>query len=173
MLIYYSNHVLSRVGEASSADSEIDVFNQRPLLHTMGFGLVNFFFALPAFLLIDMMGRRTLLLGTFPLLCLSHLIMACSSASHGTQRVNTFLAGYYLFGIFYSPGEGPVPFVYASESMPLSIREEGMGLVTSINWLLNWLVAFIAPYQFDSLGMGGTFALYAAFCFLLFFVILL
>lgn len=38
-----------------------------------------------------------------------------------------------LFSVAYSPGEGPVPFVYGSESMPLYCRDLGMSLVTAIN----------------------------------------
>lgn len=171
VLIYYSNYVLQVVNQGDQPNPL--VYNQDALLNTMGFGIVNFVFALPAFLLIDMMGRRTLLLTTFPFLAFSHTIMACSAALPVGPRRKMFLAGFYLFGIFYSPGEGPVPFVYASESMPLSIREEGMGLVTSINWLLNWVVAFSAPYLFSQLHMGGTFALYAVLCVVLWFFILL
>lgn len=39
-----------------------------------------------------------------------------------------------LFSVAYSPGEGPVPFVYGSESLPLYCRDLGMSLVTAINW---------------------------------------
>ena len=139
----------------------------------MGFGITNFVFALPAFLLIDVVGRRTLLLSTFPFLAISHMIMALASLGSDKMRPSVFLAGYYIFAIFYSPGEGPVPFVYASESMPLSIRDEGMGIVTSVNWLFNWLVAFTAPFLFKHLGRGGTFGLYAGLCVCLWVLILL
>ena len=146
----------------------------------MGFGLINFVFALPAFFLIDHLGRRTLLLLTFPVLAIAHTVTAASfptsSNASGQPGLKQFLTGYYLFGIFYSFGEGPVPFVYASESMPLFVRDESMGFVTSVNWLFNWLVAFTAPYLFDSehgLGSGGTFAFYAGWCLLLWFLILL
>jgi hypothetical protein len=30
----------------------------------------------------------------------------------------------YLFDIFYSPGEGPVPFTYSAEAFPLYYRGE-------------------------------------------------
>lgn len=156
----------------SSTDGSIRIDNQPALLYTMGFGIINFVFATPAFFLIDLVGRRTLLLTTFPFLALSNMITAISFAYNGKTRIAIFLTGYYLFGVFYSPGEGPVPFVYAAECMPLYIRDEGMGLVTSINWLFNWLIAFTAPKFFQRFGEGGTFAWYAVWCVILWFAIL-
>lgn len=181
VLIYYSNYVLEKSilnGACAPTDAEQALaVNRAALLHTLGFGLINLFFALPAFFLIDHLGRRTLLLLTFPVLAIAHTVTATSFPSHsdsgGKSGLNQFLVGYYLFGIFYSFGEGPVPFVYASESMPLFVRDESMGFVTSVNWLLNWLVALTAPFLFDSLGSGGTFAFYAVWCLLLWFMILL
>lgn len=37
--------------------------------------------------------------------------------------------------VFYSPGEGPVPFTYSAEAFPLYIRDLGMSLATAICWL--------------------------------------
>jgi len=181
VLIYYSNYVLEKSilnGACAPTDAqEALTVNGAALLHTMGFGLINLFFALPAFFLIDHLGRRTLLLLTFPVLALAHTVTATSFPSHaesgGKSGLHQFLAGYYLFGIFYSFGEGPVPFVYASESMPLFVRDESMGFVTSVNWFFNWLVALSAPFLFVKLGSGGTFAFYALWCLLLWFLILL
>ena len=45
----------------------------------------------------------------------------------------------YLFAMFYSPGEGPVPFTYSAEVFPLSHREVGMGWAVAIN--LFWAAA--------------------------------
>jgi hypothetical protein len=39
----------------------------------------------------------------------------------------------YVFAMFYSPGEGPVPFTYSAEVFPLSHREVGMGLAVATN----------------------------------------
>lgn len=42
--------------------------------------------------------------------------------------------GIYLFGIVYSPGEGPVPFTYSAEAYPLYVRGLGMSLATATTW---------------------------------------
>lgn len=144
------------------------------LLVSMGFGIINFTFALPAFYTIDTFGRRSLLLVTFPFLAIFQLLTAIALTGHqGTHWVAKVpglgIVAMYLFGIFYSPGEGPVPFVYAAESMPLYIRDVGMGLVTSVNWL----IAFTAPWFFDQFKPYGAFLWYAAWCVVLWFMIFL
>ncbi len=52
----------------------------------------------------------------------------------GTARVANVALGIYLFGIVYSPGEGPVPFTYSAEAYPLYIRPFGMSLATATTW---------------------------------------
>ena len=76
----------------------------------MGVGMINFFFAIPAFFTIDRFGRRNLLLVTFPFLALFQLLSAIAFEVRNTHLV---IAGLYLFALAYSPGEGPVPFVGA------------------------------------------------------------
>ena len=78
----------------------------------------------------------------------------------------------YFFDVFYSLGTGPVPFVYASESMPLYVRDLGMSVATSVNWILNWLLAFTFTNYWNHMGPTGTFCFFAAFCLLGFFLIL-
>lgn len=139
----------------------------------MGFGLINFFFASPAFFLIDTVGRRTLLLCTLPFLALSHLITAIASAPTNYHVGPAIaLVGMYIFGAFYSFGLGPIPFVYAAESVPLYCREVSMAIVVSINWLFNWILAFSGPLMFESMQPAGTFGFYSGFCVVLTIMIL-
>ena len=44
--------------------------------------------------------------------------------------------GIYLFTIFYSSGEGPVPFTYSAEAFPLKVRDLGMSFATAVTWFL-------------------------------------
>ena len=95
-------------------------------LFSMGFGIINFVFALPAIKLIDTFGRRNLLLFTFPLMLVFQLFTGLAFLA---DNVNTkgplVVIGMYLFSAAYSPGEGPVPFTYCSECMPLYVRDLG------------------------------------------------
>jgi hypothetical protein len=150
--------------------------NERSLLLSMGFGIINFVFALPAVWTIDTFGRRNLLLFTFPFLALFQGIMVVAFALRNdyTRRYLS-IVGMYLFGIAYSPGEGPVPFVYSSEAMPLYNRDYGMGVVTAINWLFNFIVSFTWPMMSSSNAMttSGAFAWYAVWCVIGWWMILL
>ncbi|KAI0447220.1 hypothetical protein F4803DRAFT_546436 [Xylaria telfairii] len=113
-----------------------------PFYFSLGFGLLNWVFSFPALFLIDTLGRRGLLLLTFPFLAIFQALMAT------TAWVNSFpglIISMYLFCVFYSLGEGPVPFVYASESMPLHHRDNGMGLTTFVTWIFHFVLTISWP----------------------------
>ena len=78
------------------------------LLASMGTGILNWIFALPAFLTIDTFGRRNLLLVTFPFLSITLFWTGFSFWLQDTQKkVAMVTTGMYLFEVFYSPGMGP------------------------------------------------------------------
>lgn len=95
------------------------------LLFSLGTGILNWIFALPAFLTIDTFGRRFLLLVTFPFLCITLLWTGFSfwipQDTHPTARTAMITTGMYLYEVFYSPGMGPVPFSYSAESFPMQV----------------------------------------------------
>ena len=105
------------------------------LFASFGFGLINFIFAWPAIWTIDTYGRRSLLLFTFPNMAWSLLAVGLCSLIPSSSKAHLGLMAVfiYVFAMFYSPGEGPVPFTYSAEVFPLSHREVGMGLAVATN----------------------------------------
>ncbi|KAF9732672.1 hypothetical protein PMIN06_002873 [Paraphaeosphaeria minitans] len=164
---YYSSTILADPQHASYQPRDA-------LLISMGFGIINFLFAIPAIWTIDSFGRRNLLLSTFPFMALFQIIMVIAFALPGRSSAQHVLVilGMYLFGVAYSPGEGPVPFVYSAESMPLYNRDFGMGIVTSVNWFWNFFIAITWPKFSFAFGTSGAFGWYAAWCIVGFFMIL-
>ncbi|KAI1430662.1 hypothetical protein GGR50DRAFT_698783 [Xylaria sp. CBS 124048] len=133
------------------------------LAASLGFGAVNFLFAIPALYTIDTFGRRKLLLFTFPLMSLFLFYTGFSFyIPSGTARTANVALGIYLFGIVYSPGEGPVPFTYSAEAYPLYIRPFGMSLATATTWFFNAVVSITWPSLVMSWTNAGAFSWYAA-----------
>ena len=140
-------------------------------------------FAIPAIYTIDTFGRRNLLLTTFPLMSLFLFFTGFSffipEATMHTARIACVALGIYLFGMVYSPGEGPVPLfvertmlifsepakvsgsTYSAEAYPLYIRALGMSLATATTWFFNFVLSITWPSLQTAFTTQGAFAFYA------------
>ena len=117
---------------------DADFSQQSALAASFGFGIINWLFAIPAIYTIDTFGRRNLLLTTFPLMAIFLFFTAFSYyIQNDTARIGCITLGIYLFGVVYSPGEGPVPFTYSAEAYPLYVRSLGMSLATATTWFFS------------------------------------
>jgi MFS family permease len=160
ILAYYSTQIFVDAGFSIT----------QALLVSMGTGIVNWLFAIPAIYTIDTFGRRNLLLTTFPIMALCLLFTGFSfyapdtadEGSYNTTRVALIATGIYLFMAVYSPGEGPVPFTYSAEAFPLYIRDTGMSFATATCWGFNFIISFTWPALLGAFGPTGAFGWYAA-----------
>lgn len=144
------------------------------LLASMGTGILNWVFAVPALFTIDRWGRRNLLLLTFPFLSITLLWTGMSFfIQEEKKRVAMVATGMYLFEIFYSPGEGPVPFTYSAEAFPMHVRDVGMSWATATTWCFNFIISFTWPSLQRVFTTPGAFSWYAAWCLILWVLILL
>ncbi|RAL62826.1 hypothetical protein DID88_004668 [Monilinia fructigena] len=153
VIAFYSSTVFQKAGAGRI----------NALLASWGFGLINFIFAWPAIWTIDTYGRRTLLLFTFPNMAWSILAVALCSLIPETSRAHLGLMALfiYVYGAFYSPGEGPVPFTYSAEVFPLSHREVGMGWAVATNLFWAAVLGITLPRMLDVFTVAGTFGFYA------------
>ncbi|KAL0262551.1 hypothetical protein SLS55_001519 [Diplodia seriata] len=132
-------------------------------------------FALPAVHQIDTLGRRTLLLITFPGMALTLLAAGFCFYIPDTNEARLDLITFFLFlfAVFYSPGEGPVPFTYSSEAFPLSHREVGMSWAVATNLFWAAILNTVFPRLTDALGNTGALGLFAGLNVLAFVMIFL
>ncbi|KAL1632495.1 hypothetical protein SLS56_003574 [Neofusicoccum ribis] len=165
VIAYYSSSIFRDSGfSAKSA-----------LAASLGFGIINFLFAIPAIYTIDTFGRRNLLLTTFPLMAIFLLFTGMCffiPESSLKVRVGLIALGIYLFGIVYSPGEGPVPFTYSAEAYPLYVRAYGMSLATATTWFFNFVLSITWPSLQAAFTPQGAFGWYAAWNVVGFFLVL-
>ncbi|KAK2748615.1 hypothetical protein FQN55_004168 [Onygenales sp. PD_40] len=170
VIAYYSSEIFLDAGFSQKAS----------LAASFGFGVINWLFAIPAVYTIDTFGRRNLLLTTFPLMGLFLLFTGFSfwiptdgSETMRNAHTGCVALGIYLFGIVYSPGEGPVPFTYSAEAYPLYVRAYGMSLATATTWFFNFLLAITWPSLQEAFRPQGAFGWYAGWNIVGFVLVLL
>ncbi|OCT54092.1 sugar transporter [Cladophialophora carrionii] len=153
IIAFYSSTVFSQAGASVTGS----------LLASWGFGLINFIFAWPAVWTIDTFGRRALLLFTFPNMCWTLLAAGfCFWIPESSDAHLGMIAFFiYLFDIFYSPGEGPVPFTYSAEVFPLSHREVGMSWAVATNNFWASVLSLTFPRMLQAMTPQGAFGFYA------------
>ncbi|KAL8710384.1 MAG: hypothetical protein Q9220_004985 [cf. Caloplaca sp. 1 TL-2023] len=143
---------------------------------SLGFGLINWVFAIPAIYTIDTFGRRNLLLITYPFLSLFLFFTGFSFSipkeTNNNARLACIALGIYLFGITYSPGQGPVPFTYSAEAYPLYVRAYGMSVATATTWFFNALLSITWPSMQTAFTTQGAFSWYATWNIVGFFLVL-
>lgn len=132
------------------------------LCASLGFGLINFFFAFPAIFMIDKYGRRFLLLHTFPWLGLFLLIAGFAFWIPDLQaRIGVVTMGIYVFSAIYSFSCGPVPFIVAAESANLASRSLNSSMFTVVLWGFNFILSVTWPSMKVAMREQGAFGFYA------------
>jgi len=126
----------------------------------------------------DTYGRRSLLLFTFPNMAWSLLVVGlCSLIASGSSdsklRLGLMAFFIYVFAMFYSPGEGPVPYAYSAEVFPLSHREVGMGFAVATCLFWAAVLGITLPRMIHVFGIVGAFGFYAGLNVLAFIMIFL
>ena len=64
----------------------------------------------------------------------------------------------------FALGCGPIPWVYLPEILPPAIKGPAQSFATGVNWAGNLAVGLTVPATLRLLGLGGSYAVYAAFC---------
>ncbi|KAI9819431.1 MAG: hypothetical protein M1832_003994 [Thelocarpon impressellum] len=169
-LMYFSATIFALVGFSS------------PTLTSLAIAITNFLFTLVALVLIDRVGRRRILLYTIPVMIIG--LVLCSfafafvnvavhpgdvehggndDALQGRLWPMTILAAMVVYVCGYATGIGNVAW-QQSELFPLSVRSQGSGVATGMNWGSNFLVGLTFLPMMESMTPTGTFALYALIC---------
>lgn len=124
-------------------------------------GLVNVVFTVIAIWLMDSVGRRPLLfIGTtgafFALASIGFLFQA------GYREGPPLVAMMCLFVACFAFSMGPIKWVVMSEIFPTRIRGRAVAIATLAVWVTDGVYNQIFPMARNSLGMAGSFFIFAA-----------
>ncbi|CAH0050961.1 unnamed protein product [Clonostachys solani] len=155
---------------------------QNSLLITGFFGVVKVISCLFFLLfLVERIGRRgslfagAFLMGSYMLIVAILTVKFPPDPAKGlTSSSIASLTMIYLEAMSYNISWGPVPWAYMGEIFPNRIREAGIAIGTSTQWLFNCVFSLATPYAVKNLGwktflMFGIFN-YALVVFVFFFI---
>ncbi|KAG5053560.1 hypothetical protein JHK87_005758 [Glycine soja] len=116
--------------------------------------------------LMDISGRRTLLLTTIPVLIVSLLILVIGSLVELDSTINAFISTSSVIVYFccFVMGFGPIPNILCSEIFPTRVRGLCIAICALTFWICDIIVTYTLPVMLNSVGLGGVFGMYAVVC---------
>ncbi|CAK9315452.1 unnamed protein product [Citrullus colocynthis] len=116
--------------------------------------------------LMDISGRRTLLLWTIPALIASLIILVFGSLVHMGSVVNASIStvSVVVYFCFFVMGFGPIPNILCAEIFPTRVRGLCIAICALTFWIGDIIVTYTLPVLLNSVGLAGVFGMYAVVC---------
>ncbi len=151
-VLYYGSIIISDhfQGQSSSAALAANVI----------IGSVNFLFTIVAMMVLDKWGRRAILMTASGGMAVSLAALVFSLRLPSVSPV-LLLVEILTYVAFFAFGMGPGVWLYISEIFPTKIRGRAAALATASLWAGTIVVTFTFLSLVHSVGIGGTFAIYA------------
>lgn len=154
-IIYYAPTIFQFAGFSSDFTA---------ILATLIVGITNVAMTFVAIYLLDIVGRKPLLIvglsgmiASLLLLGFGFLFMEHASSWMGWIA----LISLVLYVAFFAFSLGPIAWLINSEIYPLKVRGRAMGIATCANWTSNFIVTVTFLNLIHFFGKTGTFWLYA------------
>ena len=154
-LLSYAPSVLDSVGLSADGAAAVVVV----------LGCVKVIFTLAALAVVDVVGRKSLLMCGAVGMMGAYVVLA-SALSGPPSTSNTTLAVVAMNGVVacYALGFGPVTWLVVSELFPDDCRGRAIGVASVANWLANALVVGTYLSVVKQYGEASTFSIYACVC---------
>lgn len=153
-VIYYAPTIVEYTGIDSSSAS---------ILASIGVGIVNVGATVLALRLLDIEGRRALLMVGVSGMILALIALGAAFLGSGGGSLATIVAigSLMLYVGSFAISLGPIFWLLNAEIYPLGIRSKAAAIGTMANWTFNFIVSLTFLLLIDGLGRTGAFWLYA------------
>ncbi|XP_061997471.1 monosaccharide-sensing protein 2-like [Rosa rugosa] len=165
-VLYYTPQILEQAGVAvllsnlglSSTSASILISALTTLLMLPSVGV--------AMRLMDVAGRRSLLLCTLPVLTGTLLLLIFSQLVNMGSVVNATIStiSVVLYFCTFVMAFGPIPNILCSEIFPTRVRGVCIAICALTFWIGDIIVTYSLPILLTSMGLAGVFAIYAVVC---------
>ncbi|KND00827.1 sugar porter (SP) family MFS transporter [Spizellomyces punctatus DAOM BR117] len=161
---YYGNSIFQSVGIDDSYITAIIL------------GAVNFVSTIPALFLVQYFGRRILLIVGAVWMFIWFMVFASMGTFHDSSDANVgrvMIAAACMFILGFATTWAPLAWVIVAETYPIRVRSKAMGIATSGNWMMNFLISFFTPFITSAIGYRYGYVFAACCLFAAFFVFFL
>ncbi|XP_047314902.1 monosaccharide-sensing protein 2-like [Impatiens glandulifera] len=116
--------------------------------------------------LMDIAGRRWLLLSTLPVLLLSLVVLVFGSIIDMGSVMNAVISTVSVVVYFccFVMGFGPIPNILCAEIFPTRVRGLCIAICALTFWICDIIVTYSLPVMLSSIGLPGVFGIYAVVC---------
>lgn len=121
-----------------------------PLIGTTVVGGVNVLATYAALLLMDRVGRKTLILWSAGGMFFSCVFIVLALLGYFNNMTSLVAVNVYV--IFFELGLGPVPWLIVAEMFDAKYVATAMSTCSQVNWACNFVVGLVFPYMNNALG---------------------
>ncbi|KAH7511004.1 hypothetical protein ACOSP7_011327 [Xanthoceras sorbifolium] len=116
--------------------------------------------------LMDISGRRQLLLTTIPVLILSLTILVISELVSFSTVVKAGISTtcVVIYFCVFVAAYGPIPNILCSEIFPTRVRGLCIAICALVYWISDIIVTYTLPVLLSAIGLAGIFGIYAIVC---------
>ncbi|KAF8727961.1 hypothetical protein HU200_018533 [Digitaria exilis] len=167
-VLYYTPQILEQAGVGvllsniglSSSSASILISALTTLLMLPSIGI--------AMRLMDMSGRRFLLLTTIPILIVALLVLVVVNIVEVGTMVHAALStiSVIVYFCFFVMGFGPIPNILCAEIFPTTVRGICIAICALTFWIGDIIVTYTLPVMLNAIGLAGVFGIYAVVCIL-------
>ncbi|XP_054785413.1 probable plastidic glucose transporter 3 isoform X3 [Prosopis cineraria] len=129
-------------------------------------GICNLVGSILAMILMDKLGRKVLLMGSFMAMAVSLGLQIIAASSFASEYGAMYLSvgSMLMFVLSFALGAGPVPGLLLSEILPSAIRAKAMAICMAVHWVMNFFVGLLFLRLLEQIGAQLLYAIFAAFC---------
>jgi len=160
-IMYYAPRIFELVGYARTS----------ALLQSVSVGITLFAFTVVGMFLIDIVGRKKLLLvGAVGMtIFLGMVARTIFTTTDGSIWMLIYLSGFIAF---FSFSQGTVIWVFISEIFPNSVRAKGQTLGSFTHWTMTVIISWMFPVLAESNSGGWAFSFFSVSMILMFIIVL-
>ncbi|PKA48129.1 Monosaccharide-sensing protein 2 [Apostasia shenzhenica] len=165
-VLYYTPQILEQAGVEvllknlgiGSDSSSILISGLTTLLMLPSIGV--------AMRLMDISGRRFLLLSTIPILICSLIVLIISNLVELGTIAHAVISTISVIAYFccFVMGFGPIPNILCSEIFPTRVRGVCIAICALVFWFGDIIVTYSLPVMLNNIGLAGVFGIYAIVC---------